>query len=172
MKAARTKRPQKREREPTRCALKQSPIHLLHRAGQCAGDIFQSKMGNSDLTPRQYAVLITVANHEGLSQTDLVAKTGIDRSTLADVVRRMLKKGLLQRRRTREDARAYAVKLTEEGWRVLKEVEPIARQVDETIAATLSDKDRERLIDILSTIVVGLSQETAAVEGDCEPEKR
>lgn len=149
-----------------RSMLEDSPIHLLHRAGQCAGDIFQSKMGDSDLTPRQYAVLITVANNEGLSQTHLVEKTGIDRSTLADIVRRMLKKGLLQRRRTREDARAYAVKLTEEGWRVLRAVEPIARNVDETIVATLSGDDRSRLIEILNTIVVQLGQMTDDNQND------
>lgn len=90
-------------------------------------------MASGDLTPRQYAVLVTVSQNEGLSQTDLVEKTGIDRSTLADIVRRMLKKSLLQRRRTKEDARAYAVKLTEEGWRVLKSAEPMARRVDDRI---------------------------------------
>ena len=47
----------------------------------------------------------------------------------------MLKKGLLQRRRTKEDARAYAVKLTDEGWRVLKAADPLARKVDERILA-------------------------------------
>ncbi len=140
--------------------LEQSPIHLLHRAGQCAGDIFQSKMGESDLTPRQYAVLLTVAGNEGLSQTQLVDKTGIDRSTLADIVRRMLKKGLLQRRRTREDARAYAVKLTEDGWRLLKSVEPIAREVDAAIISTLSGEDQERFIGLLNTIVLQLGQMT------------
>ena len=81
--------------------LQRSPLHLLHRAGQCAGDVFNAEMQLGDLTPRQYAVLVTVAGNEGLSQTDLVESTGIDRSTLADIVRRMLKKGLLQRRRTR-----------------------------------------------------------------------
>ncbi len=107
--------------------LEQSPIHLLHRAGQCAGEIFLTEMGAADLTPRQYAVLVTVSLWEGLSQTELVEKTGIDRSTLADIVRRMLKKGYLQRRRTKEDARAYAVKLTDEGWNALKSADP-ARQ--------------------------------------------
>jgi len=62
-----------------------------------------------------------------------VDATGIDRSTLADVVRRLSKKGLLQRRRTREDARAYAVKLTDEGRRVLRGAEPLAKQVDERV---------------------------------------
>ena len=67
--------------------LDRSSLHLLHRAGQRAGEVFAREMG-SDLTPRQYAVLASVAKSEGLSQTDLVAATGIDRSTLADVVRR------------------------------------------------------------------------------------
>lgn len=137
--------------------LERSPIHLLHRAGQCAGDIFQSEMGAGDLTPRQYAVLVTVSQNEGLSQTNLVDKTGIDRSTLADIVRRMLKKGLLQRRRTKEDARAYSVKLTEEGWRVLRAVEPMARRVDERVLSVLTGNQRDRFISDLNAIVEALT---------------
>ena len=37
--------------------LSRSPIHLLHRAGQCAGDIFHAEMKDGELTPRQLAVL-------------------------------------------------------------------------------------------------------------------
>lgn len=133
--------------------LDRSPIHLLHRAGQCAGDIFQSEMTGGDLTPRQFAVLYTVAQNEGLSQTSLVEKTGIDRSTLADIIRRMLKKGLLQRRRTKEDARAYAVRLTDEGWRMLKSAEPMAKRVDDRILSVLSSQERERFLQDLAKIV-------------------
>ena len=136
--------------------LERSPIHLLHRAGQCAGEIFQAEMTLGDLTPRQYAVLVTVAYNEGLSQTDLVERTGIDRSTLADIVRRMLKKGLLQRRRTKEDARAYAVKLTEDGMKVLKGAEPLARKVDDRLLAALPGAQRERFIQDLAAIVQAL----------------
>ena len=114
-------------------------------------------MGTGDLTPRQYAVLVTVSQYEGLSQTNLVEKTGIDRSTLADIVRRMLKKGLLQRRRTKEDARAYAVKLTDEGWRTLKAAEPMARRVDEKVLAVLTGQQRDRFISDLNTIVEALT---------------
>ncbi len=140
-------------RDTTTSKLDRSPLHLLHRAGQCAADIFQAELGEGDLTPRQYAVLVTVSLNEGLSQTHLVERTGIDRSTLADIVRRMLKKGLLQRRRTKEDARAYAVKLTEEGWRVLKSAEPLTRKVDERILSALSAGQRDRLLQDLNSIV-------------------
>jgi len=135
--------------------LDRSPIHLLHRASQCASDIFQEEIAG-DLTPRQFAILVTVAQNEGLSQTHLVARTGIDRSTLADVIRRMLKKGLLQRRRTREDARAYAVKLTDEGWRVLKRAEPLARRADEKLLSVLSAAEKERFVSGLVEIVRSL----------------
>lgn len=137
-------------------ALARSPIHLLHRAGQCAADIFTAEMAGLDITPRQFAVLLTVSQNEGLSQTDLVMLTGIDRSTLADIVRRMLKKGLLQRRRTREDARAYAVKLTDEGTRILAAAQPKVEAVDDRILRALSSEQQATLVDDLKKIVASL----------------
>lgn len=142
--------------------LDRSPIHLLHRAGQCAGDIFQSEMADGGLTPRQFAVLLTVAQNEGLSQTNLVERTGIDRSTLADIIRRMIKKGLLHRRRTKEDARAYAVRLTDEGNRVLRAADPLARKVDDKVLAVLSAQERERFLQDLAKIVRMLGTMTPA----------
>jgi DNA-binding MarR family transcriptional regulator len=116
-------------------------------------------MLDGDLTPRQYAVLVAVSQNEGVSQTLLVQKTGVDRSTLADIVRRMLKKGLLQRRRTKEDARAYAVKLTDEGWRVLKAADPLAKRVDDKILGALPGPQRERFLQDLNLIVKALGQQ-------------
>jgi DNA-binding MarR family transcriptional regulator len=145
-------------REPVNNRLERSPLHLLHRAGQCAAEMFQIELGGDDLTPRQYAVLLTVAQNEGLNQTQLVERTGIDRSTLADIVRRMLKKGLLQRRRTRDDARAYSVKLTEQGARILKAHDPLARRVDERILASLPNAQRDRFLQDLNAIVQALTR--------------
>jgi DNA-binding MarR family transcriptional regulator len=145
------------KRDSAASRLERSPLHLLHRAGQCATDIFTAEIGNIELTARQYAVLVTVAHNEGLSQTDLVQRTGVDRSTLADIVRRMLKKGFLQRRRTKDDARAYAVKLTEEGWRVLRAAEPMIKRVDDKILSALPQKQREQLLSDLLTIVQALN---------------
>ena len=132
-----------------------SPVHLLHRAGQNAEEIFHAEMA-SDLTPRQLAVLMTVGQNEGLSQTGIVDATGIDRSTLADVVRRLVKKRLLQRRRTPGDARAYAVKLTDEGRQVLRRAEPVAKRVDERVLDALPTRQREQFIVALLAIVDAL----------------
>lgn len=100
-------------------SLKNSPGHLLRRAQQYAHDLYSTEVGANGPTPRQYEVLHVVAQNAGLSQTDLVQQTGIDRSTLADMIARMMKKGLLSRKRTKEDARANAVSITPAGKRML-----------------------------------------------------
>ncbi len=72
---------------PRNGRLDRSPVHLLHRAGQCAADIFQAEI--AELTPRQLAILMTVASDEGASQTKLVDTTGVGvRSALAVRLRR------------------------------------------------------------------------------------
>ena len=70
----------------------------------------------------------------------------------------MQRKGLLQRRRTKEDARAYAVKLTDEGRRVLRSAEPLAKKVDERVLDALPAKQREQFIDDLLSIVDALQK--------------
>ena len=131
--------------------LDRSPVHLLHRAAQCADEVFRSEI--SDLTPRQLAILMAVAKSEGVNQTKLVETTGVDRSTLAAIVKSLVSKGLLQRKRTLEDARANAVKLTDKGRRVLSAAAPAARRVDERVIGALPVKQREPLLIALASII-------------------
>ena len=78
-----------------------SPLHLLHRASQRADSLFARNVGATAPTPRQFAVLQAVSHQSGLSQTDIMAATGIDRSSTAELVRRLVSNGCLQRRRTK-----------------------------------------------------------------------
>ncbi|MFM7084378.1 MAG: MarR family winged helix-turn-helix transcriptional regulator [Hyphomicrobium sp.] len=136
--------------------LSSSPMHLLHRLNQRASEIFDGQIKDGLLTALQFTVLLVVSKEEGLSQTALVQRTGIDRSTLADIVKRLINKGLLNRQRTKQDARAYSVKLTENGSIALRVAGPVARSVDETILSRFPDGQRERFISDLKTILNGL----------------
>jgi DNA-binding MarR family transcriptional regulator len=139
-----------------------SALHLLHRAGQCAEVLFTNETGKSDLTPRQYAILTSVAQKPDISQTGLVEETGVDRSTLADIVRRLVKKGLLQRKRTRRDARMYAVRLTQKGQSALNSVKPAAARVDQRLLSVLGNDARGPFIGALGEIVRAMTRQAAA----------
>ncbi len=85
------------------------------------------------------------------SQTDLCDRTGIDRSTLADIVRRMVKAGLLERRRTRTDARKYSIRPTDSGLRAAARARR-AREAVET-ALGLSARERSDLAKLLHKLI-------------------
>ena len=130
----------------------QSVLHLLHRAGQRADGLFARHIGG-DLTPRQFAVLQAVAEADGISQTGIMAATGIDRSSTAALVRRLVSDGLLQRRRTRSDARAYAVRLTSEGRQLLSRGAPATRATDEALLSSVPPAQRASFLKALAIMV-------------------
>jgi MarR family transcriptional regulator, temperature-dependent positive regulator of motility len=129
--------------------LESSPSHLMHRVLQLALDIYAEETGPGALTQRQYAVLTAVASNEGLTQTDLVKATGIDRSTLADMVARMITKGFLERERSSLDGRANTVRLTEAGRAELESARPRVEAADKRILGLLPGGKRDSLINVL-----------------------
>jgi DNA-binding MarR family transcriptional regulator len=132
--------------------LDRSPSHLLHRALQRALDIYAETAGPTAVTQRQYAVLSAVAAREGLTQADLVRSTGIDRSTLAELVARMLGKGLIARERSNEDGRANTVSLTDKGRTALQEAEPRAAAADDAILKLVPSGKRGGFLSALRAL--------------------
>jgi DNA-binding MarR family transcriptional regulator len=141
--------------------LERSPLHLLHRVHQRATELFQEKMAGINLTARQYVVLVTVGQKDGVSQQDIIDHTGIDRSTVSQIMQTMIRKGLLKRRRTKEDARAYAITVTEQGRDVLKASEEIVEGVDEALIAALPATRAKTFIDNLRSIIAEREQTDA-----------
>lgn len=136
--------------------LRKSPGHLLRRAQQFAHDLYSSAVGPKGPTPRQFEVLHVVASNPGLSQTDLVHATGIDRSTLADMIARMLKKGLLSRSRTKEDARANAVSITASGKRTLASAMKAVNKAENQTLAVLPKSQQAAFMKALSAYAEAL----------------
>lgn len=132
--------------------LSDAPSHLLRRCSQYAFDLYSQEVGSSELTPRQFAVLLTVEQNEGLSQTDLVRRTGIDRSTLADMISRLLKRSLLARKRTESDARANSVSITADGRRALNSVKEKVQASEEKIMDSLPKTMQSNFLKALSII--------------------
>jgi DNA-binding MarR family transcriptional regulator len=100
--------------------LSEAPSHLIRRCQQFYGDLYAREAGGKELTKQQFTLLCALEQNDGVSQTALVEITGIDRSTLAEMVRRMLEKGLLSRERTEEDQRANAVAISPSGRKALR----------------------------------------------------
>lgn len=128
------------------------PGHLLRRCQQNAVELFVREVGEDGLTPRQFALLLTVYQRPGLMQTELVRLTGIDRSTLADVTRRLIARGFLVRRRTSRDQRANELYVSDPGAAALGAALPGVLRAQERILSPLAGARRERFLDCLRAL--------------------
>jgi DNA-binding MarR family transcriptional regulator len=143
----------KEQSTPMDLQTEHSIVDLLHRGSQVAEDCFSRAMTIESVTPRQYTVLAAVARMPNANQTDIVNMTGIDRSTMADIVGRLVTKGLLQRSRTKEDARAYAVSLAPKAQEMMQQLSADMAKAEEVLLSALSAADRPHLIGLLKKLV-------------------
>ena len=122
-------------------------FHLIHRAGQKADLTFSDNQPT--VTARQYVILVALHGTKGLSQTDLTRLTGIDRSTLSSLVIRLQQRGLLRRRRSSADARAYQIRLTEAGEAAVAANRAAAQKADALLFSSLGGSE---LTDFLAQL--------------------
>ena len=141
----------------------EAPSHLIRRCQQFYGDLYARETGARDLTKQQFTVLCALEHHEGASQTALVEMTGIDRSTLAEMVRRMLEKGLISRERTEEDQRANAVAITQAGRKALRVARAAADRAEKALLDALPAGERQRFLKALA--IIASAGETLAESG-------
>ena len=94
-------------------------IAALLRAANIADASFVEAMGAHDASTREMQVLAAIAAGEQPNQTRICELTGIDRSTLSVICRRLAKKRWIARRHSRRDSRAYAMTVSPEGHAVL-----------------------------------------------------
>src|SRR3981189_2780320 len=79
------------------------PGYLLRRLHQIHYALFFEECAGYDITPVQYGLLTTLSLNPDLDQNSLGRELGIDRTNVADVLSRLTRRGLLQRRRSPDD---------------------------------------------------------------------
>ena len=82
-----------------------------------------------------------------------MAVTGIDRSTLAEMIRRMIEKGLLDRERTETDQRANSVRIAAGGKKALRGARAISDRVERSLLAALPASERQKFVRMLMALV-------------------
>lgn len=113
-------------------------INKLNRAVQVLKAQHAEAMAETGLTTRQVLVLDAIDTFSGVpSQTDIVKATGMDRSTLAEIVHRIDERGLINRMRSKEDGREYLLALTASGKSALKAARATMKKVERSVPAEL-----------------------------------
>jgi DNA-binding MarR family transcriptional regulator len=141
--------------ETTTCT---TPEVLLNAPGYVVRRLQQAYIGawlrtvDATLTGPQFAVLTAVETYPGTDQGTLATSVDLDRSTMADIVRRLEERGLITRRPDVHDGRRKLLHLTDEGVSAVHDVNARARQLDERLLETYPAADRKRLLNELTAL--------------------
>ena len=133
--------------------LTQQLAYLLRRAHFEAEAAFSELFDALDITPRQAAVLLTVAQNPGISQASLSDRVGLDANTLSSMISRMLRKRLIQRARSATDRRSYGLHVGDAGHRQLAQFLPGVDKYQRRVGRRLTAEEREQLIVLLQRLL-------------------
>ncbi|GAB5070747.1 MarR family winged helix-turn-helix transcriptional regulator [Citrobacter sedlakii] len=123
-------------------ALRNTAFHLLRQLFQQHTARWQHEL--PELTKPQYAVMRAIAERPGIEQVDLTEAAVSTKATLAEMLSRMEKRGLVRRENDPLDKRRRFVFLTAQGEALLTTTMPLGNRVDEEFLGRLSEEEREQ----------------------------
>jgi MarR family transcriptional regulator, temperature-dependent positive regulator of motility len=125
---------------------------LVRRAQQRHMAVWISEV-SPDVTSVQYAALVILQQMPGINQRQLGDKLDLDRSTIADLVARMVRNGLIERTDDPADKRSYVLFLTSEGRKQLAALRPRVEGVERILTAALTPQESSELRRLLSVLL-------------------
>ena len=138
--------------QPLRTELGERPGYLIRRLHQIHVALFLEECG-ADVTPVQYGVMTVLFNQPGMDQISLAAEVGIDRTNVADVVRRLESRGLVSRGPHPEDRRAKLVSLAVKGRQLTQRMFPAMQRAQDRLVEVLSETERARFMATLERLI-------------------
>jgi DNA-binding MarR family transcriptional regulator len=103
--------------------------------------------------PGRFATLMLIGRNPGISQTALSRANGRDKSSLTPVLNDLARRGLVERKRTRADQRAYRLALTPAGRALLAELTRCARTHERNLDRIIGAKEQKAFVRILKRII-------------------
>ncbi|HEX6979748.1 MAG TPA: MarR family transcriptional regulator [Alphaproteobacteria bacterium] len=133
--------------------------YSLRRAQLRVFQDFAAAMADLGLTPGQVGALLLIESNRGLSQSELGAALGIDRSSVVPLIDRLQAMKLVRRVARASDRRTNALELTEVGEAAVRRMLPVLERHERRIAARLSPAERRTLMDLLDRVAVAQDAE-------------
>ena len=128
---------------------------LLSQLGAHVAAEFRRSVSVLGVQPRTYAVLMALATEDGQSQRQLSARLGIHRNAMVAVIDALESDGLVERKTSAQDRRAFAITLTGRARGLLPDLDRAGRALEDAIAGPLSPAERDVLRGLLQRMAAG-----------------
>lgn len=139
-------------RRPAALDLMDHPGHLARRLQQASYQLWNAVV-SEEVTAPQFVVLNVLAASPDIDQRTLAERASLDRSTTAEVVSRLARRGLLERVRDESDRRRNLLQLTPDGVKALAELGAKTAVMNRMLLAPLSTREQELFLTLMQRLV-------------------
>lgn len=126
--------------------------HLIRRAQQRHAALWQ-ELVSAEVSSVQYAALSVLERMPGASQSELGAELDLDRSTIADIVSRLERRGVIERSPHESDRRRYSLRLTAAGLAEVGRLRPLVAEANATLTEGLNAGELATLRMLLTRLL-------------------
>jgi DNA-binding MarR family transcriptional regulator len=138
---------------PLKQVLWSRPGFLVRRLHQIHDALFFSECQTHNITPMQYGILTALSLNPWLDQTAVGHELALDRTTTADVLKRLEEKGLIERRVNPDDRRSRLSVITKSGLQTMNDLYQGMHSAQQRLLAPLSEMNRIAFLKLLSVLI-------------------
>ena len=134
-----------------------SPGYLFWKTFHAWQRTMRASLDPLGITQVQYSILATTSYlasaTEAVSQQDVANQLSMDKMMVSSVVKTLEVRGLVKRKPSKTDGRAFRLELTRQARELLTVATPAAEAVDEAFFGVLAKAEREALVGYLGRIL-------------------
>jgi DNA-binding MarR family transcriptional regulator len=127
--------------------------YAIRRAQIHAYQMFADFMRDFNIRPAQYALLVFIRENPGVTQSAVGNALGIEKANLAGLLAEMHPRRVIERRSLTTDRRAYSLRLTSSGRKLIRKLLKRHEQYEDALAGSLGSNGREQLLLLLGKLL-------------------
>lgn len=105
-----------------------------------------------DLVSEDFTYLFRMMNYESLTKSQLIEKNAHEKQTGIEIIKRLVKNGLLEEFPDENDKRSVRIKVSEKGKKVFFESMNDVSSVSKIMCAKLTDEEKQNLLSYLKKL--------------------
>lgn len=122
---------------------------LSNRISRAIAELYSTRFG---LSIPEWRVMAVLGERPEISANAVAERTAMDKVAVSRAVRRLLKKGLIERHFAPEDRRRSVLALSGRGMEVYRQVVPLARRFEDELLAALTQEEAAILSLLLAKL--------------------
>jgi DNA-binding MarR family transcriptional regulator len=103
-------------------------------------------------TPDEFSFLITLMTYDSLSKSELITKQVMEKTSGSEVIRRLIKRGMITEAADKNDKRSIRVSITKSGREEILRILPLMSKVTKIVVGNLSAEEINTLSYLLKKL--------------------